>query len=73
MTSDWKQTTLPDGRKVEWVDGRWAAGRPDDPPNTLPITVTVSIDGVLDTVRILMTDEEALTAFKAGEVADDGE
>ena len=65
--------TLPDGRVVEFVSGSWAEASPDDPPNGLPMDITIAIDGEIITKRIFMTDDQMRAAFKDADDAGDSD
>lgn len=60
---------MPDGRVIEFLDAQWGTDDGTEPPGTVPVVVTASVDGKVATVRVLLTAEQTLAVVRALYVA----
>lgn len=61
---DWRLQRLPDGRVCELVDVQWGKDDGTEPPDSIPVEVIVTIDGHLETHRLLWTSQRLEAAYR---------
>jgi hypothetical protein len=64
VDGDWRTQRLDDGRIVEFLDARWAQDDGSEPAGTIPVAVTVAVDGEVRTHRVLLTSEQIERGFR---------